>query len=284
MMRTFTLLLISAITFCTTDVLAQYCMLPGRTSYSVNQPGITNFKLKNINRTSSNVENPLSQPSIVVTTDSAVLERGKTYVVTITHTRDSVIPTFATARNNIRVWLDYNSDKDFEDAGETVITKDFIAAGTYTDSFTVPANAKLGVTRLRVTAKMSSDAGHSVPTPCDNPADPIDYHGEMEDYTITILAASDVKNVADEKNRVSIYPNPTSGKVTLSLSNTSATELSANLYDMAGRHIAELQQPVQQNKTEYIFDLNNYNVAQGIYMIQVKNGSSVSYQRIAKVN
>lgn len=283
-MRTFTLLLISAIALCATSAKAQYCMLPGRTSYSANQPGISNFKLKNINRTSSNVENPLSQPSIVVTTDSAVLERGKTYVVTITHTRDSVIPTFANARNNIRVWLDYNSDKDFEDAGETVITKDLIMYGTYTDSFTVPATAKLGVTRLRATAKMSSDAGHSVPTPCDMPADPIDYHGEMEDYTITIVAPSNIGAISDNNSNVSVYPNPTSGKVTLSFNNISANEISAGLYDMTGKHVAELLAPAQQNSTEYSFDLNQYNISQGIYIMQVNNGSAVSYQRIAKVN
>lgn len=281
-MRTFTFLLVLLFTICSAYVQAQYCMLPGRTIYSNDQPGILNFKLKNINRTSSNVEKPLNQPSLVVTTDSTVLERGKTYPVSIMHSKDNVI--FPNARNNIRVWIDYNADMDFEDAGETVISKDYEYAGTYTDSFTVPATAKLGVTKLRATAKMSSDAGHTIPTPCDNPADPIDYHGEMEDYSVRIVAASDVNTVTLAENLVSVSPNPSTGVISLSFSSISSEALNVTLYDMAGKKVATLLTGDRQNKHEYVFDLHQYNLQTGMYMMQVSNGTSVSYQRIAMVN
>ncbi|MBW7912992.1 MAG: T9SS type A sorting domain-containing protein [Taibaiella sp.] len=281
-MRTFTLLLAFTATVCAERVQAQYCMLPGRTIYSNDQPGILNFKLKNINRTSSNVEKPLNQPSLVVTTDSTVLERGKTYPVSIMHSKDNVI--FPNARNNIRVWIDYNGDKDFEDAGETVITKDYEYAGTYTDSFTVPATAKLGVTRLRATAKMSSDAGHTIPTSCDMPADPIDYHGEMEDYTVTIIAPSDVNTMTAMENKVSVAPNPSMGLISVSFSRVSSEALNVTLYDMTGKKVATLLTDDRQDKHEYVFDLHQYNLQTGMYMMQVSNGTSVSYQRIAMVN
>src|SRR5690606_31535671 len=116
--------------------------LPGRTSYSIMQPGIINFKLNAIDRTSSNVEKPLNQPSLVVTTDSTALERGKTYVVRIMHTMDTLTPAFANARNNIRLWVDYNGDEDFDDADEMAISADTVWHGLFVDSFTVPANAK----------------------------------------------------------------------------------------------------------------------------------------------
>lgn len=281
-MRTFTLLLAFTATVCAESVQAQYCMLPGRTIYSNDQPGILNFKLKNINRTSSNVEKPLNQPSLVVTTDSTILERGKTYPLSIMHSKDNVI--FPNARNNIRVWIDYNGDKDFEDAGETVITKDYEYAGTYTDSFTVPATAKLGVTRLRATAKMSSDAGHTIPTPCDMPADPIDYHGEMEDYTVTIIAPSEVSMLTDVENKVSVAPNPSTGLISLSFNSISSEILNVMLYDMTGKKVAELLKSATQDKYEYVFDLQQYNLQTGIYMMQINNGTSVSHQRIAMVN
>lgn len=281
-MKIFTQLLLSAVIFTGFEAQAQYCMLPGRTIYSQDQPGIINFKLKNINRNSSHVEKPLNQPSLVVTDDSAVLERGKTYPVSIMHTKDNVI--FPNARNNIRVWIDYNGDMDFTDAGETVISKDFEYAGTYTDSFTVPATAKLGVTRLRATAKMSSDAGHTLPTPCDDPADPLDYHGEMEDYTVTIVAAADVEAVETNKNMFTVHPNPTTGTVSLAFTGLSAEELNISLYDMTGKRVVDLLHAPQQLQLEYSFELNNYNIPQGIYILQVNSGASVSYQRIAKVN
>lgn len=281
-MRTFTLLLAFTATVCAESVQAQYCMLPGRTIYSNDQPGILNFKLKNINRTSSNVEKPLNQPSLVVTTDSTILERGKTYPLSIMHSKDNVI--FPNARNNIRVWIDYNGDKDFEDAGETVITKDYEYAGTYTDSFTVPATAKLGVTRLRATAKMSSDAGHTIPTPCDMPADPIDYHGEMEDYTVTIIVPSEVSMLTAVENKVSVAPNPSTGLISLSFNSISSEILNVMLYDMTGKRVAELLKSATQDKYEYVFDLQQYNLQTGIYMMQINNGTSVSHQRIAMVN
>jgi len=281
-MRTFTLLLAFTATVCAESIQAQYCMLPGRTIYSNDQPGIVNFKLKNINRTSGHVEKPLNQPSLVVTTDSAVLERGKTYPVSIMHSKDNVI--FPNARNNIRVWIDYNADMDFEDAGETVVSKDMEYAGTYTDSFTVPATAKLGATKLRATAKMSSDAGHTLPTPCDIPADPLDYHGEMEDYTVTIIAPSDVSTVTSIENKVSVAPNPSTGLISVSFSTISSEALNVTLYDMTGKKVAALLTDDKQDKHEYVFDLHPYNLQTGMYMMQVSNGTSVSYQRIAMVN
>lgn len=282
--KTFTQLLLLAALLYVPATYGQYCMLPGRTSYSVNQPGIANFKLRKINRSSSNVEKPLSEPSIVVTTDSTVLERGKTYVITMKHTRDSVIPTFATARNNIRIWLDYNNDKDFEDAGETIITKDFIMAGVYTDSFTVPLTAALGVTRLRATAKMSSDAGHSIPTPCDNPKDPIDYHGEMEDYTITIVAeGTSVEDITNNAN-VSLYPNPTDGNLTIAFAQKTDAPILTELFDMTGKQTAVLTNETQQQSAIYNYNMRALGITTGIYFIKITSGNYHSYQKVVLTN
>lgn len=282
-MKMFTRLVMLVALMSTSVAHAQYCMLPGRTIYSNDQPGITNFKLRNINRTSSNVEKPLNQPSLVVTTDSTKLERGKTYVINITHTKDAVI--FPNARNNIRVWIDYNNDKDFVDAGETVITKDYQTAGVYTDSFTVPLTAPLGTTRLRSTAKMSSDAGHSIPTPCDDPADPIDYHGEIEDYTVTIVAqGTSVTELESATGNVTVYPNPTTGEVTVSFTEMGTGKASIELYDVAGKLVATLLNKEKQNSLSYHFNLNDYNITEGVYFIKVSSDNALSYRRVVKVN
>lgn len=263
---------------------AQYCLLPGRTIYSNDQPGITNFKLRNINRTSSHVEKPLNQPSLVVTTDSTKLERGKTYSISIMHTKDAVI--FPNARNNIRVWIDYNNDKDFLDAGETVITKDYDTAGVHTDSFTVPLTAPLGTTRLRATAKMSSDAGHTIPTPCDeSPKDPLDYHGEMEDYTVTIVAVgTSIDDLGNNKNNISVYPNPTTGEVAVSFTAIDPGKVSIELYDVAGKLVANMLNSEKQNSLSYHFNLNDYKVTEGVYFIKISSDNALSYQRVVKVN
>lgn len=177
----FSMLISTALSF------SQYCMLPGQTPYSPQQPGITNFKLNTINRTSGNSESP---SSVLVTTGLATtLTAGQTYTLSISHSEDAAI--FPGARNNLRVWIDYNSNFSYLDANETVLTGNLQApATTYTATFTVPTSILSGTYNLRATAKMSVDAGHSLPTPCDVPADPIGYHGEMEDYTVVIQNAN----------------------------------------------------------------------------------------------
>ncbi|MEZ5018018.1 MAG: T9SS type A sorting domain-containing protein [Flavipsychrobacter sp.] len=283
MMKTFTqVLLLVALCFVATTVEAQYCLLPGRTIYSANQPGITNFKLNSIDRTSSNVEKAtLSEPSIVVTGESTTLERGKTYTVSITHSKDPVF--FPTARNNIRVWLDYDGNKDFSDMGETIISKDFETAGTFTGTFTVPMTAPLGTTRLRATAKMSSDAGHTIPTPCDLPKDPIDYHGEMEDYDVTIVdpPATAISHIQNTSFTTALYPNPTTGQLTIAL-NGSKGNSTIELYDVTGKMIATISN--QSSASSYTIDLNDYTKAAGVYYVKVLAEGSYTYNKVVKVN
>lgn len=75
------------------------------------------------------------------------------------------------------VYIDYNNDQDFDDAGELV----YSSAGTTTTisgSFTVPSNATVGATRMRIIMKDGSISG-----PC------ISYtYGEVEDYTVNIVS------------------------------------------------------------------------------------------------
>lgn len=283
-MKKFTTLLCSMTLLASIEAHAQYCMLPGRTSYSTTQPGIKVFKLNTISRTSVQVENPLSQPSLVVTTDTTTLQRGQTYTVHILHTRDSVIAGFATARNNIRMWIDYNNDKDFDDAGETVITADLQTAGWYTNTFTVPATAPLGTVRLRVTAKMSADAGHSVPTSCDIPKDPIDYHGEMEDYHLKITPATGIGNVETNNIGASLYPNPSTGAVSVMIDSKNNTQLGITLYDVTGKLVKTLLQEPTQSNYKYDFNLNNYNLQSGVYFIKVTTAQGQSYQKLVLNN
>jgi hypothetical protein len=256
-------------------------MLPGRTSYSTLQPGITNFKLNTINRTSLNVENPLNQPSIVVTDDTTTLYRGQTYTVIISHSEDAQF--FQGVPNNLRVWIDYNADFDFTDVNELAVLKANRPPGTIdTSTFTVPMNATLGYTRLRATAKMGQAGGHELPTSCDDPPDPLDYHGEMEDYTVKIADAASVYELNGSGNNISIYPNPTNGEVTVSFNNIPSDNIAISLYDVTGKQVAVLMEGKAQS-TSYIFDLNDHKVAQGAYFIKV-DGAYKAYRKVIKMD
>jgi PKD repeat protein len=73
-----------------------------------------------------------------------------------------------------KIWIDYNKDGDFDDAGEEM----FGGSGSIPVSGTmyVPADAIPGETRMRVSMEWLSD-----PVPCGN----FDY-GEVEDYTVFV--------------------------------------------------------------------------------------------------
>jgi len=279
-MKTFTPALLLSIVLFATSAHAQYCMLPGRTPYAPQQPGITEFKLNTIDRTSANVE---SMSTVVVETgDSTVLLQGHSYTVTIKHSEDAV--NFPGTRNNIRVWIDYNKNQDFTDANETVISSDFQTPGTFTASFTVPTTAPLGSTRLRATAKMSSDAGHIIPSPCDNPQDPIGYHGEMEDYVVRIASATAVNETTLNTNNITIFPNPTSSDITISCSQVTNKPMKIELFDMTGKMISNLLNTNAQSSASYHFNLNNYASGSGIYLIKVSSDTYSLYRKIIKID
>ncbi|MBF9239893.1 IPT/TIG domain-containing protein [Hymenobacter sp. BT683] len=77
------------------------------------------------------------------------------------------------------VWIDYNNDQDFADAGEFVYASPTAGASLFTASILVPATATVGATRLRVRCKYSGVIAST--ESCTS----ITY-GEAEDYTITI--------------------------------------------------------------------------------------------------
>jgi Zn-dependent metalloprotease/chitodextrinase len=76
---------------------------------------------------------------------------------------------------NWKIWIDYNDDHDFEDAGEEV----FAGSGSsiVTGSFTVPTNTITGDTRMRVSMSYST-----YPPICGTFT-----YGEVEDYNANII-------------------------------------------------------------------------------------------------
>jgi len=101
--------------------------------------------------------------------------RGTAYTITITPVWTSTVYSEGYA-----VWIDYNQNGLFTDAGELVWSKVASTTTPVSGSITIPATATLGTTRMRVSLKYNA-----IPTACE--AIP---YGQVEDYSITIIAAS----------------------------------------------------------------------------------------------
>ena len=98
---------------------------------------------------------------------------GQTYAV-------SFSPTFpgTTYNESWKVWIDYNGDADFNDAGELVFSAG-LTPNTVSGNITIPANAS-GSTRMRVSMKWNG-----AQSACE-----VFSYGEVEDYTISIGSGS----------------------------------------------------------------------------------------------
>jgi Concanavalin A-like lectin/glucanases superfamily/GEVED domain/MAM domain, meprin/A5/mu/Secretion system C-terminal sorting domain/HYDIN/CFA65/VesB-like, Ig-like domain len=106
---------------------------------------------------------------------STTLDTSTGYNITITPTW-----TGTAYSEGYSVWIDYNQDNDFLDAGEQVFSNAASASTPVSGTFTVPASATAGNTRMRVSMKYNG-----IPTSCESFG-----YGEVEDYTIIINVVS----------------------------------------------------------------------------------------------
>ncbi|MCB0521976.1 MAG: hypothetical protein KDD27_23740 [Saprospiraceae bacterium] len=90
--------------------------------------------------------------------------------------------------DQIIVWIDFNQDQDFEDAGEQVYLSP-AGTGPHSGNITIPANATAGNTRMRVRLH-DTGAGPNT-TPCGNAT-----WGQVEDYAVNITAGTGTPTLA----------------------------------------------------------------------------------------
>ncbi|WP_024771323.1 GEVED domain-containing protein [Aquimarina macrocephali] len=127
---------------------------------------ITNVSLGSINNSSTNAAyNDF-------TNQSTNLTSGQATGLTVTLNNNSW------TYNAVGVWIDWNNNGDFTDAGEKVYSR--FAAGPYSANITPPSGAVSNTSlRMRVRVGYGSEAKI---TPCGTDT----YLGEVEDYTIRI--------------------------------------------------------------------------------------------------
>lgn len=97
---------------------------------------------------------------------------GSTYPIKVTvsgYTTDAV-----------EVWIDYNQNKTFEET-EMISLAQTKGIVNFSGDITIPADATLGETRMRIMVRYNNSSGNLTPAPCG----PLKY-GEAEDYDVNI--------------------------------------------------------------------------------------------------
>lgn len=159
-----------------------YCTSKGDLSY---QTSITTVNFNTINKISSKTA---YSDYTGLSTD---VVKGNTYNLSVNLNTDGAYTIHS------KVWIDWNKDCDFDDAGEEYnlgsandVTNGPTSASPL--SITIPSNAVLGEVRMRVSCKYNA-----VPIACE-----VDFDGEVEDYTINITEPS----VSNCTTTISTYP------------------------------------------------------------------------------
>lgn len=156
----------SSATFTTQQVQLVYCTSQGN---NVNDEYISRVQLNTINNVSGSGGGYSDFTNI--STDLTV---GDGFTITVTPTWTGTVYA-----EGYSVWVDYNNDGDFTDAGEQVWTQAATTASPVSGSFTIPSGAMEGQTRMRVSMKYNA-----IPTSCETFT-----YGEVEDYTVNIVSS-----------------------------------------------------------------------------------------------
>lgn len=173
-----------------------------------------------------------------------------------------------------RVWIDYNQDGDFEDAGELVFDAGTASNTAVNGSITVPSSALVGNTRMRVSMKYNT-----APNPCGNVGD-----GEVEDYTVAISGTSQARiptTSTTKSQLITLYPNPATDQLTIrfskpSLINQGNTQLV--VYDIAGKIVKELTE--ENIDTEVKLTVGE--LKSGVYIITIQHGNTLERKVFVK--
>ena len=199
-------------------------------------------------------------------TSYAVGKGGAAYTITVT-------PAWTSTKyaEGIAVWIDYNRDGDFLDAGELVFSRAASTATPASGSFTVPTTAGTGTTRMRVSMKYNG-----IPTSCEAFS-----YGEVEDYTLNLggvaFAREDDNSIAEQNsvNSYSIYPNPASDVLNVQFDNLSENA-TVRILSISGAEV------YSSKATGKAFGINVGGLSKGLYIISIADENRVINHKFVK--
>lgn len=216
---------------------------------------INNVTIAEIDNTSSSTEGYENFTGI-----TGYLEQGQTYAISVSAERSS-------EANQLKVWIDFDQNKAFNQNRETVLSVE--GRSPWTGTITIPEDAPIGKTRMRIRL-LDVDHAPSNPvnsTPCGDGG-----FGQVEDYTIEItenLGIADLNAFG-----IKAYPNP----------------ISDSYFIDSQQKIKEIQIVDMMGKTRMMkdFSLNQINLdmtkfASGMYFIKITlEDNSVHTSKVIK--
>ncbi|MFZ6010673.1 MAG: GEVED domain-containing protein [Bacteroidota bacterium] len=190
---------------------------------------------------------------------STNLGRSTAYTITVTPTWTGTVYGEAYA-----AWIDYNRDGDFVDSGEQVWTRATTTTTPVSGTFTVPATAAIGSTRMRVSMKYNG-----IPTSCETFS-----YGEVEDYTVNIQVGT-TSLALEEPNmegNTQVYPNPVKHRLFVSVP-AEATVISMHIVSPSGS---------ATRVASYDNGIDVSNLGAGLYLLSIQTDKGLLSKKFLK--
>lgn len=153
------------------------------------------------------------------------------------------------------VWIDFNQNGIFED-NEKVVNGYSSSSATLTGNIAIPADAKAGTTRMRVSMKYNS-----AQTACEAFG-----YGEVEDYAVEVTGATSVYHAAANdlsvEKTIKVYPNPAVDILNISVPDSKVKQ-NAYITDVNGKIIKQF---VIEN-SESLINISDLN--KGVYLLKI---------------
>lgn len=215
-------------------------------NYDVDVEPITNVEFAGIANQSSATVN--AGPAHEYFTDiQGTVQQSETYPITVEGNSNGPYD------NYYRAYFDWNQNGDFGDDGEAydigmISNSTGMDGQQATADILVPADALIGVTRMRVVKNYNQ-----IPT---DPCGTYNY-GQTEDYSL-LVEEGDTGLETVEAAQVSVYPNPVANILHFDSQNEIR---SISIVDITGKIVMQ----ASQNTTE----MDVRNLSEGIYIVQI---------------
>jgi hypothetical protein len=202
---------------------------------------------------------------------STEVKQGETHVLIVNANTDGTRVT------QTKVWIDWNQNCDFNDAGEEYdlgATEDTNGATSFSSlSISIPNDAAFGETVMRVSTKDTNPfEAATYPTSCGN-----NFRGEVEDYTIEVVSpTASVEDFSFKGFRM--YPNPTKGTFILNLEVINTAKVSVQLFDIRGRLIGE--KSYLNTSTSFSENILFEKANAGLYLVKITNGNKQTTKKL----
>lgn len=217
---------------------------PITTNYCCNN-GIYNVTMGTINNTTAGGSDSYKDYSCSIR--DTTLDGGLPTSISVT--------TGAGQAENVRVYIDYNNNGNFNTPNELVYANNSLL--THTGIINVPATGVVFYTNLRM--RVMSDF-INITNACGNVT-----YGQVEDYTVFIRHTLATNDLAAGES-LQVFPNPSSGNFQLNYSFEGNKELTIEVKDVLGRTVLNKNASVSSNYSETL-DMSSF--AKGIYILKI---------------